>query len=405
MKIRPSAWADRDAVAALVEAMGGHDDVTTGGSWTSSFAAAIQSSDDRVVVAERGGVVVGVAHLVARRSLVHGEREAWLGTLAVAPEARSTGVGRQLLDAVDREARLLGCSSIVLESSEWRLDAQRLYRATGFGEHEPARRFHRPVAATGADLVDRFLARAALAASAVAGAIAAGGEHEVGTGADGQPTKAVDWVAEAAVVAVLREVGVPIMSEEAGLVDGEPVRDGQPWIALDPLDGTRNLTRRHPPWAVSMGLVSGGVPLAGYVCDLSSGRRWWGVPGEGAWVDGRPATPRPGGFLVVPGTTPDDMATAVPPGFERLRMAGSTTVELCRVADGAAGAFADLDRGVVRVHDLAGPMAVLLGAGCIVLCDDGTVPRLLPDPKDSYRIVAAPSASDARALLARTVVA
>lgn len=75
-------------------------------------------------------------------------------------------------------------------------------------------------------------------------------------------------------------------------------------------------------------------------------------------------------------------------GYERIRVSGSTTVDLCRVADGSAGTFVDIARGVVHVHDLAGPLAVLREAGAAVLSPDGDL-VLVPDPTRSYRLVAA----------------
>lgn len=398
--VRAATWADHDAIASLVERMGGHEGETSGSGWGSAMGAALSHPDCRVLVAERDGAVVGVAQVQARPSVLHGGREAWLGTVAVDPRARGAGVGAVLLEAVDREAALLGCDMLVLESSEWRVDAHRFYAGQGFLEQGAARRYARPIPASSGDLVDRFLAAAARASVAVAAALAAGdADTIVATGADGLPTKAVDRRAEAAAVEELSVLGVPIVSEEAGLV-GDPVRPGQPWVSLDPLDGTRNFGRGHPPWAISAGLVVDGRPLAGSVTDLSSGRRWWGVSGEGAFVDGRPCTPRPGGLLVVPGLLPGVPAPTLPDGFDRVRMAGSTTVELCRVADGAAGAFADLHRGVVHPHDLAGPLAVLLAAGCTVVDLDGQEPILVPDAGASYRIIAAAAGADAAALLA-----
>lgn len=398
--VRLATWADRHAIAGLVEGMGGHDGATVAPGWEAALGASLGHPDHRLVVAERAGRLVGVAHITARPSLLHGQREAWLGLLAVSPDGRGEGIGTQLLEAVDRHAELLGCAAVVLESSDWRTDAHGFYRSAGFAEASPAQRFSRPVPSDCGDLVERFLAAAARAAVVVEGVVAADDGRDDGVGADGLPSKSVDRLAEAAAVRELLALDLPIVSEEAGAIGGRLPEGAQPWIALDPIDGTRNLGRRHPPWAIAIGLVADGRPLAGYVVDLSSGRRWWGVPGDGAWVDRHLAQPRPGGLLVVPGLTPEGQVFPLAPGFDRLRMAGATTVELCRVADGAAGAFVDLHRGVAHPHDLAGPLAVLLAAGCTVRCADGTDPVLVPDPAHRYHLVAAASAADATALLA-----
>lgn len=75
-------------------------------------------------------------------------------------------------------------------------------------------------------------------------------------------------------------------------------------------------------------------------------------------------------------------------GYQRVRISGSTTVDLCRVADGSVGVFVDLDRGVVHMHDLAGPLAVLREAGAGVVSPDHGL-ELLPDPARHFQLVAA----------------
>lgn len=190
------------------------------------------------------------------------------------------------------------------------------------------------------------------------------------------------------------------MSEESGLLGEEAPAAGEPWISLDPLDGSRNLRCGLPPYATSMGLVLDGRPLAGLVYDLSSGRRWWATEAGGAFVDGRPARARPGPVVIVPSPVPGGAVEAVD-GYDRVRVSGSTTVDLCRVADGSGGAFVDTVRGVVHVHDLAGPLAVLQQAGAAVLGSDGRTPVLVPDARATYRIVAAATRHEATRLHAR----
>jgi ribosomal protein S18 acetylase RimI-like enzyme len=54
--------------------------------------------------------------------------------LAVIPTHRGRGVGRKLLDAVERKARERGCCSVTLEVLEKNVGARRLYAAAGFGQ-------------------------------------------------------------------------------------------------------------------------------------------------------------------------------------------------------------------------------------------------------------------------------
>ncbi len=305
---------------------------------------------------------------------------------------------------------MLGCAALALESSNWRSGAHAFYRQMGFTECAPAARFVRPVVgcssghragsedAESASLAARFVAVAAEAAAAVTVALSAGDFPPAGMGADGAVTLGADWAAERAAVERLAELELPIVSEESGAIRGRRPGPGETWIALDPLDGSRNHRTGMPPWATAVGLVQDGAAIAGVVADHTSGRSWWAARGEGAWVDGRPARPGPSELAVVPSPEPGE-AVPVVPGYRRIRISGSTTIDLCRVADGSAGAFVDLARGVTHPHDLAAPAAILGEAGAAFHHGDGDGgPVIIPEPARTYRLVAAWSAGEAARL-------
>jgi 3'(2'), 5'-bisphosphate nucleotidase len=239
-----------------------------------------------------------------------------------------------------------------------------------------------PVPADDAPLTERFRYLAARAATRVEVAVALAADD-------------ADAAAHAAAADVLARLGVPVLSEESADV---PVGDGQPWVVLDPVDGTGNLSAGLPPWAFSAALISAGRPVAGLVADLSSGRRWEGVAGAGARRDGVCVAPRPGGTVVVPSAPAGERIT-VPPGADRIRVTGCTAVELCLVADGSAAAWHDLDRSGSRVHDLAGGLAVLLAAGGAALTAAGEPVVLTPRSDARLRFVAACDERTARRLL------
>jgi 3'(2'), 5'-bisphosphate nucleotidase len=255
-----------------------------------------------------------------------------------------------------------------------------------------------PVPDDDAPLVRRFLHLAALAATRVETAVAlARGIGEDRIKGDGSPAVAADEAAHVAAAGVLGALGVPVLSEER---TDQRVREGEPWVVLDPLDGTGNFRAGLPPWAFSAGLVHAGRAVAGVVVDLSSGRRWW-ADGENAWRDGLPVSPRPGTTVVVPSAPPGG-TVSVPGPARRLRVTGCTAVELCLVADGSAAAWHDIDRTGTHVHDVAGGLAVLAAAGGVALGPDGAEVTLRPDTAATMRFVAASSA-DAAAELLRAV--
>jgi len=57
--------------------------------------------------------------------------------IAVRPETRGKGIGRQLLNAVAEEARALGCCKLTLEVRADNLRAQALYKDVGFQPTDP----------------------------------------------------------------------------------------------------------------------------------------------------------------------------------------------------------------------------------------------------------------------------
>lgn len=405
VRVRVAEAGDRAAIIALIEAMGGHEGGRERPGTHAALGALVQRPTVRTLVAQDGDEVVGYLELHARPSSMFGVTEGWIGTLAVDEARRSRGVGRLLLEAAEGEAALLGCTELTVESSLARERAHGFYRRHGFTDIAPARRFRRPVAAPDtAGLEERFLGAAARAAEAVAGALAGRERHLPSDGGFDTGDKQADLEAERVAVAILGPLGLTILSEESGFF-GPPPAPGAPWISLDPIDGTRNCMHGVAPWATAVGLVCDGEPVAGFVVDHASGRRWWAGSTGPAYVDGRIARPRTGGLLSLPSTPPARLADAALPGahalgLTRARIVGCTSVDLCRVADGSMGAFLDVTRAISRVHDIAGAMAILRAAGAVLLGPDGAAPRLDPDPDVSFEVVAARTEAHARELLA-----
>lgn len=79
------------------------------------------------LVARRDGVPVGCGAL----RMLEGDTGE-LKRMYVAPEARGTGLGRRLVEALEAEARTLGVRRLVLETGTRQQAALALYRATGF---------------------------------------------------------------------------------------------------------------------------------------------------------------------------------------------------------------------------------------------------------------------------------
>jgi 3'(2'), 5'-bisphosphate nucleotidase len=317
------------------------------------------------VLADPDGRVLLDAHEGRAALLVRDPRRPGAALLVAA-----VGVDQDDVDVVDA-ARWLGCTAV---------------------DHDGGRTVPVPPLADDAPLPLRFLDRAARAASRAVEVAARLADHgRADRKPDGSPQVEADRRIDEVTAAVFDDLDLPLLSEERA----DPIDFLGPWGVVDPLDGTGNYLAGLPAYAFSAGLVgTDGAPVAGFVADLSSGRRWWGAVGHGAWRDGSPAGPRAGTTLVLP-TPPAGASATVLDGFRRLRITGCTAVDLCLVADGSAAAWHDLDRAGTYVHDVAGGLGVAAAAGAVALDPDGDPVRLRPDTATAFRFVLAADAGTA----------
>jgi myo-inositol-1(or 4)-monophosphatase len=193
----------------------------------------------------------------------------------------------------------------------------------------------------------------------------------VNMGADGTPTKSIDRVAEAAVLEELRRSGegFKVLSEEIGEV--QVGRQPDYCLRLDPLDGTFNAIKGIPFYSISIFIKGKGISL-GYVCDLSSGAKYYAEKGMGAYSN--PCGPlRISGtsdikdFSVSAYTLRPNTSRIVQLGdrVRRIRTLGSTSLELCYLAAGKYDAFIDI-RGMLRVVDVSAGLLIVEEAGGVV---------------------------------------
>lgn len=186
--------------------------------------------------------------------------------------------------------------------------------------------------------------------------------------------------------------GLPILGEEEGRTGGQ----ADLVFALDPIDGTLSYARGDAHWAVSMGLLRDGRPVAGVVVAPALGTTWWAALGLGAYRAGRRLT-RAGTHLhhhSLIGFTTSALTKYGPPPAElgHVRCFGGIALQLALCADNR------LDAAVTRywsVWDLAGATAVLLEAGGMLLTADGDeVTDLFACPKDADFITGGPNLKD-----------
>src|SRR6266699_6014584 len=99
---------------------------------------------------------------------------------------------------------------------------------------------------------------------------------------------ALDLVADAAVLQILHEVDVAVVSEESGRSGRD---DAAVTVVLDPVDGSTNCSRDIPYWSISLCAVDADGPLCALVTNQATGVRTTAVRGRGAWRDGEKLAP------------------------------------------------------------------------------------------------------------------
>ncbi|UHQ19841.1 GNAT family N-acetyltransferase [Lysobacter sp. KIS68-7] len=78
-------------------------------------------------VAEKGGALVGLAHVVLHRSTIQVQDNCYLQDLFVDDAVRGAGVGRALIEAVYAFARTQGLPKVYWQTQEANATARRLY--------------------------------------------------------------------------------------------------------------------------------------------------------------------------------------------------------------------------------------------------------------------------------------
>ena len=89
---------------------------------------------DRVVVAELDGSVAGLAHLQVTPALERERPAAKISALVVDEAHRGGGVGRALVEELEREARARGCELLYLTTAARRTGAHAFYSQVGLEE-------------------------------------------------------------------------------------------------------------------------------------------------------------------------------------------------------------------------------------------------------------------------------
>jgi ribosomal protein S18 acetylase RimI-like enzyme len=131
--MRSARSGDQDRLLALAEAFHAEDGHGLDRDGRRALAEIIAGEPAaRAFLFELDGRTVGYGVLTVGYSVEHGGRDGFLDDFYLAPEARGQGLGRRILDALEREAQALGIRVLHLEVQAENRRAEALYRSVGF---------------------------------------------------------------------------------------------------------------------------------------------------------------------------------------------------------------------------------------------------------------------------------
>ncbi|WP_327354860.1 GNAT family N-acetyltransferase [Streptomyces sp. NBC_01304] len=136
LQIRPATSADIAAIVAMLadDTLGAQrespDDLTP---YAAAFERLAGDPNQHLVVAERGGRVVGTLQLTVIPGLsLRGSSRALIEAVRVHADERASGLGTQFIEWAIDESRRQGCQLVQLTSNASRTDAHRFYERLGF---------------------------------------------------------------------------------------------------------------------------------------------------------------------------------------------------------------------------------------------------------------------------------
>jgi myo-inositol-1(or 4)-monophosphatase len=179
-----------------------------------------------------------------------------------------------------------------------------------------------------------------------------------------------DLIIEKLLIDELSVSGLNILSEESGFIESSNNSDLR--FIIDPIDGTVNFIRGICNCSISVALFNGNVPIFGVLASYPSGIIAWGGKDIGAFIGemsihvssikdikkGVLCTGFPSRFEYSPKIILEQMNLMQ--SFNKVRMLGSASQSLLKVAQGSVEAYVESN---IMIWDVAAGLAIVEGAG------------------------------------------
>ena len=188
----------------------------------------------------------------------------------------------------------------------------------------------------------------------------------------------VDKTMEKIILDRIIPIGLPILSEESGIIND---KKSDLRFIIDPLDGTVNYIRNLGQSSISLALYKGNDPVFGVLgiyptCDLV-----WGGKIFGSYLNNEPikvssigkenesilCTGFPSRFQFSNDYHADSFLNKVS-NFAKVRMLGSASISLFQIAKGSAEVYSEQE---IMLWDVAAGLAIVEGAGGTVFTSSG----------------------------------
>jgi myo-inositol-1(or 4)-monophosphatase len=198
---------------------------------------------------------------------------------------------------------------------------------------------------------------------------------------EGKDIKLVaDKASEETILDVLAQTGIPVLTEESGLLGISEMRDaGLLWI-IDPLDGSMNYYKgMRELCCVSIALWDSYTPVFGVVNRFACDEMFEGVVGNGVWLNGvaiKPSTVTEAnqavfatGLPLKGDHSPDVMEHLIKRmrTFKKVRMMGSAALMASFVACGRVDVYHE---DGIMLWDIAAAAAIVEAAGGAVVLSE-----------------------------------
>lgn len=192
--------------------------------------------------------------------------------------------------------------------------------------------------------------------------------------ADESPVTIADLAADEIIKNGLLAItpSIPVFSEETKEVPFNLRSEWDPLWILDPLDGTKEFIAKNGEFCISLALVAGNKPVAGFIYAPVAGEFWYALKGAGAYKlagDDHVRLPykkREGPVLIIISRSHFNKKeeawikdfTAKNPSETKIQ---GSAVKFCRIAEGSADLY--LKFGLINEWDVAAGDLIISEAG------------------------------------------